>query len=304
MKNILEIKQLSKAYGSIKAVDQISFNVAEGELFAFLGPNGAGKSTTINMLCTLLQKDEGDIHINGFILDKDNDSIRKNIGVVFQNSFLDDGLSVYENLATRAVFYGLSATALKERIKILEKELSLSDFMHRPYGKLSGGQRRRVDIARALVHTPKILFLDEPTTGLDPQTRQSIWAYIDKLRKENLITIFLTTHYMEEADRCDQVCIIDHGKILVHATPSELKIKYAPTLLKLRSSTLSLMDLEKYHHPVHTKQGFYLMVVPNSLSALPILDELKNSLESFEVVEGSMDEVFLALTGTIIREEA
>lgn len=304
MKNSLEIKHLSKAYGPVKAVDRISFNVLEGELFAFLGPNGAGKSTTINTLCTLLQKDEGEVRILDYTLDEHNDAIRKHIGVVFQKSFLDDELTVHENLVSRGSFYGMPMKTIKARIDELNHELSLSEFMHRRYGQLSGGQRRRVDIARALIHTPKILFLDEPTTGLDPQTRLSIWAYIDKLRRENQITIFLTTHYMEEADRCDHVCIMDHGKILVHSTPAELKIQYAPSLLKLKGGQLTQAALSAFGHPVHFKQGYHHVMIPNSLDAYPILEAFKSQIEAFEVVEGSMDEVFLALTGNIIREEA
>jgi len=226
MKNeIIRIHDLSKSYGKLQAVKNISLNVYEGELFAFLGPNGAGKSTTINILSTLLEKDAGEIEINQHILGKDNDKIRNDIGIVFQKSFLDDLLTVKENLITRASFYGLEKSVIMKRINTLSEQLSLHEFIDRPYGKLSGGQRRRADIARALVNHPKILFLDEPTTGLDPQTRHSIWTYIEDLRIKHKMTIFLTTHYMEEASKCARVCIIDHGENLEWKTPSEVRVQ-------------------------------------------------------------------------------
>lgn len=190
MNSIIKLDHLSKSYGNIKAVTDISLEVYEGELFAFLGPNGAGKSTTINVLCTLLNADSGKVLINGYALGRDDEKIRRDIGVVFQKSFLDNLLTVHENLVTRASFYGLSKETAKQRIDDLTKQLSLGEFIHRPYGKLSGGQRRRAEIARALVNHPRILFLDEPTTGLDPQTRHSIWAYIDELRRKHRMTIF------------------------------------------------------------------------------------------------------------------
>lgn len=300
---MIKIHDMHKSYGSLKAVDGISLEVPEGALFAFLGPNGAGKSTTINVLCTLLSKDTGEVTLNGHLLGRDDDAIRHDIGVVFQKSFLDDLLSVRENLASRGAFYAIPHGELAERIETLARQLSLGEFLDRPYGKLSGGQRRRADIARALINHPRILFLDEPTTGLDPQTRQAIWTYIDGLRAQHHMTIFLTTHYMEEAARCDEVCIIDHGKILELGTPSRLKLKYAPTLLKLRGH-LKASDLAAFTYPHSLKNGGYEVVVPDSMAALPILEALKASLESFEVVEGTMDAVFLALTGNLIREDA
>jgi len=304
MKNeIIRIHDLSKSYGKLQAVKNISLNVYEGELFAFLGPNGAGKSTTINILSTLLEKDAGEIEINQHILGKDNDKIRNDIGIVFQKSFLDDLLTVKENLITRASFYGLEKSVIMKRINTLSEQLSLHEFIDRPYGKLSGGQRRRADIARALVNHPKILFLDEPTTGLDPQTRHSIWTYIEDLRIKHKMTIFLTTHYMEEAAKCDRVCIIDHGEILELKTPRELRVQYAPTLMRIKTDSLNDSLIQKFNVPFQKTNDGYEIVLKESKEAYPILDTYRNQIEQFEVVEGTMDTVFLALTGKTIRED-
>ena len=304
MKNeIIRIHNLSKSYGKLQAVKNISLNVYEGELFAFLGPNGAGKSTTINILSTLLEKDAGEIEINQHILGKDNDKIRNDIGIVFQKSFLDDLLTVKENLITRASFYGLEKSVITKRINTLSEQLSLHEFIDRPYGKLSGGQRRRADIARALVNHPKILFLDEPTTGLDPQTRHSIWTYIEDLRIKHKMTIFLTTHYMEEAAKCDRVCIIDHGEILELKTPRELRVQYAPTLMRIKTDSLDESSIQTFNVPFQKINDGYEIVLKESKEAYPILDTYRNQIEQFEVVEGTMDTVFLALTGKTIRED-
>ncbi len=304
MKNeIIRIRNLSKSYGKLQAVKNISLNVYEGELFAFLGPNGAGKSTTINILSTLLEKDAGEIEINQHILGRNNDKIRNDIGIVFQKSFLDDLLTVRENLITRASFYGLENAVITKRINTLSEQLSLHEFIDRPYGKLSGGQRRRADIARALVNHPKILFLDEPTTGLDPQTRNSIWTYIEDLRIKHKMTIFLTTHYMEEAAKCDRVCIIDHGEILELKTPRELRVQYAPTLMRIKTEHLDESSLKQLNVPFQRINDGYEIVLKESKEAYPILDTYRSEIDQFEVVEGTMDTVFLALTGKTIRED-
>lgn len=219
MADIIEIKNLKKTYGDIKAVDDISFSVKEGSLFAFLGVNGAGKSTTIKILCSILKKDGGQVLIGGMDLDKDADKIKSLLGVVFQDSVLDSFLSVKENLAIRAGFYGLSKEEWKDKLAELTELLDLKKILNRPIKNLSGGQRRRVDIARSLINSPKILILDEPTTGLDPQTRVKIWDIIEKLRKKNKMTVFLTTHYMEEANRANMVVMIDKGQIVAYDTP-------------------------------------------------------------------------------------
>lgn len=303
MSTILQIDHLSKAYGSVKAVSDISLSVEEGELFAFLGPNGAGKSTTINVVCTLLAKDAGTVTINGYTLGKNDEAIRKVIGVVFQKSFLDDLLSVEENLAVRAAFYRLSAAETQARIQELSEQLSLQEFLKRPYGKLSGGQRRRADIARSLINHPRLLFLDEPTTGLDPQTRHNIWAYIERLRTQHKMTIFLTTHYMEEANRCDRVCVIDHGTILEMDTPSNLKVKYAPTLLRVKANASFETVLRETGYPYTAQTEGFDVVIPDSKAALHLLSPHVAEIDRFEVLEGTMDTVFLALTGKVIRED-
>ena len=304
MKNeIIKISHLSKSYGTVEAVKDITLNVYEGELFAFLGPNGAGKSTTINIISTLLKKDKGEVVLNQHKLDEENDRIRNDIGIVFQQSFLDALLTVKENLYTRACFYDLDAATIEKRINNLSEQLSLHEFLNRPYGKLSGGQRRRADIARALINHPKILFLDEPTTGLDPQTRHNIWNYIEDLRIKHKMTIFLTTHYMEEASKCDRVCIIDHGQILEMKTPRELRIQYAPTLLRIKSKLLEAKDIEALGYTFHTTNDGYEVILKESKEAFKLLDEHRSKIEQFEVVEGTMDTVFLALTGQSIRED-
>lgn len=302
-KEIIQISHLSYAYSDVQAVDDLSFNVLEGELFAFLGPNGAGKSTTINILSTLLTKNKGEVIIADKKLGESDDEIRQAIGIVFQESFLDDLLSVRENLSVRAAFYNLDTTEIKQRIEQLSNQLSLFEFIDRPYGKLSGGQRRRSDIARALINHPKLLFLDEPTTGLDPQTRLNIWSYIEKLRVEHHMTIFLTTHYMEEAAKCDRVCIIDHGKILEMSTPRDLRVKYAPTLLRIKTQSLKFEDLKSFEIPFTQTSDGYEFALKQSVDAYPLLDQLRAHIQQFEVLEGTMDTVFIALTGNTIRED-
>ena len=226
MSNIIEISSLSKRFGEVQAVNDLSFRVKEGELFAFLGINGAGKSTTINIMCGQLSKDSGTVQLSGVDLDSDPDSIKRNLGVVFQNSVLDKELSVQDNLQSRAALYGIRGKAFRERLAELAGLLEFDDLLKRTVGKLSGGQRRRIDIARALIHRPKILILDEPTTGLDPQTRSTLWQVIGDLRKNEGMTVFLTTHYMEEAADADYVVILDSGMIAAEGTPLELKNTY------------------------------------------------------------------------------
>lgn len=223
MSNIIEVKNLVKNYKDVHAVNDISFTVEEGSFFAFLGINGAGKSTTINILCTVLEKTSGNVKIGGYDLDKEKNKIKELIGIVFQGSVLDKQLTVKENLESRASYYGLNKKEIAKRIESLTQTFDLSEILKRKYGTLSGGQRRRVDIARALINRPKLLFLDEPTTGLDPKTRLQVWEIIHNLRKETGLTVFLTTHYMEETVDCDNVVIIDSGKIVADDSPHNLK---------------------------------------------------------------------------------
>ena len=224
---IIEIKDLKKSFKDVNAVDGVSFNVKEGELFAFLGINGAGKSTTINVISGILQKDSGEVKICGYDIDKDADKIKGKIGIVFQGSALDKKMSVYDNLKSRAALYGIFGQEFKTRLNELCELLDFKDILKRPLNKLSGGQKRRIDIARALFHNPQLLILDEPTTGLDPKTRKIVWQVIDKLRAECGLTVFLTTHYMEEAAEADYVVILDGGKKVAEGTPHELKNLYA-----------------------------------------------------------------------------
>lgn len=226
MNAIIDVKNFTKKYGNFTAVDDISFQVEEGSIFAFLGPNGAGKSTTINTLCTIFEKTNGSLMIDGKDVSDEKAAVRKSIGVVFQDSTLDSKMTIEENLKMHCVFYQVPEKEVEERIQFVLGLVDLLPERKKTVAALSGGMKRRVEIARGLIHYPKVLFLDEPTTGLDPQTRAHIWEYIVKLQKERNITIFLTTHYMEEAEICQKVAIIDGGKIVAHDTPYALKKKY------------------------------------------------------------------------------
>jgi multidrug/hemolysin transport system ATP-binding protein len=302
--DIIKVKNLIKKYGNLTAVDDISFNVKEGDFFAFLGPNGAGKSTTINILCTILDKTDGEVEINGLRLGKDDELIRNSIGVVFQNSYLDNLLTAYENIRTRASFYNIEKDEFDKRLNYLSEMIGIKDILNRQYGKLSGGQKRRVDIARALINEPKILILDEPTTGLDPQTRQKVWEVLEAIQKKNKTTIFLTTHYMEEAANADMVAIIDNGKIIVNDTPMKLKEKYASNILKLlpkdEKKLFKYLDDKGYKY---SKRADYIeVIVKNNMESLQILKDVEEVISSFEALEGNMDSVFVNLTGKNIRE--
>jgi len=304
--NVIEVKSLEKSYGEIKAVKGISFEVREGSLFAFLGPNGAGKSTTIDVLCTLNQYDKGDISVAGFDLRTESKQIRQNIGVVFQDNLLDKSLTIKENLSIRAGFYFKKKEEIIEAVTNASKEAKVEDLMKRKYGTLSGGQRRRADIARALLNSPKILFLDEPTTGLDPQTRKHVWETITRLQKEKRMTIFLTTHYMEEAAAADYVVIIDEGKIVANGSPYELKEQYSHEHIQIKGKKDCMESIEKYLDSKKlkwkNKKTFVDIGISSTLDALDILEPIKEYLESFEVLHGTMDDVFLNITGKEIRE--
>lgn len=303
---IIEVNDLKKSYGKVEAVKSLSFYVEAGKLFAFLGPNGAGKSTTIDIITTFLQRDSGDVIIDGLTLGKDDDRIRNIIGAVFQDNMLDDLLTVKENILMRGSLYGLRGDKLKKAAEKAIASAEVGDFQNRRYGKLSGGQRRRADIARALVNTPKILFLDEPTTGLDPQTRKSVWETIRRLQSETEMTVFLTTHYMEEAADADYVVVIDNGLISAKGTPSQLKEKYAGDFLRL------IPKKEKHDHIIQTLKnmdysftetaGTIKISIPDTLSALPLVEQLKDEIEGLEIVNGTMDDAFIAITGKEIRE--
>ena len=303
--HIISVKGLIKNYGNVEAVRGIDFHVNEGELFAFLGPNGAGKTTTIDIICTLLKPDSGEVTINGYTLGTQDDKIRKDIGVVFQDNILDDLLTVRENLYTRGSFYGVPKKELSEAIERAAGAADVKSFYRRPYGKLSGGQRRRADIARALVNTPKILFLDEPTTGLDPQTRKSVWDTIRNLQNETGMTVFLTTHYMEEAAKADYVAVIDNGLISASGTPSELRAKYSTDTLQLipkDSKNLKSFLIEQNIEFV-VSGGAFIISISDTLKALPLVNKLEKLISGFEVISGSMDDAFVKITGHAMRED-
>jgi len=300
----IEVVNFTKKFGSFTAVDNISFDVEEGSVFAFLGPNGAGKSTTINTLCTIQEKTEGELRINGNDVTHQKDSVRKDIGIVFQESTLDGKLTVDENLRLHCDFYKVPNEKVNERIAFALELVDLADWKKAPVESLSGGMKRRVEIARGVVHFPKILFLDEPTTGLDPQTRANVWDYILKLQKQEHITIFLTTHYMDEAEICNKVAIIDHGKIVAHDTPSDLKKKYATTTMKIKTSRGD--DFAKYiteHKLTYQRENHSFVVHVTTIEdVLEITSLFRESIEDIEINKGTLNEVFIAITGKEIRE--
>lgn len=295
MNSMIEINHLSKSFGEVKAVQDLSIRVKEGELFAFLGVNGAGKSTTINIMCGQLAKDTGSIKINGSDLEKDTDNIKRCLGVVFQNSVLDKALTVKDNLQSRAALYGIRGKEFENRLEELSQLLGLDELLKRTVGKLSGGQRRRIDIARALLHRPKILILDEPTTGLDPQTRKLLWNVVTKLRKSEKMTVFLTTHYMEEAADADYIVILDHGKIATEGTPLELKNLYTGDFITIYGvSEDQIKQLRVSYTPI---RDAYRVVVPKTAEATKLIIQYPEIFQDFEVTKGSIDDVFLEVTG-------
>lgn len=274
--DIIKVEKLTKTYGAFTAVNQISFCVKRGSLLGFLGVNGAGKSTVINMMATLLKPDGGTVEICGKVLGKDDAGIRERIGIVYQQNCLDDLLTVYENLVCRGILYGLTGREARNQCKRLAEVLKFGDIMKKQYKTLSGGQKRRCEIAAALMHAPEILFLDEPTTGLDPATRIDVWDIVERLQREENMTVFLTTHYMEEAAKADDIIILDHGSIIDSGTPFELKEKYAKDRLNL------------YH-----KEECKSIAIDSTLDALPILQKHLGNIDGFEVIQGNMDDVFI-----------
>lgn len=304
MEKIINVTSLKKSYGNVEAVKGIDFYVEEGTLFAFLGPNGAGKTTTINILSTLLTMDEGEVEINGTRIGEDEDFIRNSIGIVFQEGVLDPLLTVRENLETRGSFYKIPKEVLKERIANALIVTGVESIANRRYGTLSGGQKRRCDIARALLHKPKILFLDEPTTGLDPQTRKNVWNTILHLQKNENMTVFLTTHYMEEADGADYVVIIDNGEIVAKGTPSFLKDTFSKDSLNLKpKDEAKLVNwLEKNKHSYTKKNDILVMKIDETLASIDIINQVKDNLQSFQVLNGTLDDAFINITGKEIRE--
>ena len=307
MERIIEAENIKKYFGKVKAVDGISLSVEKGELFGFLGVNGAGKSTTINMLCTLFAPTGGKARICGFDLEKDTEQIKRKIGIVYQNNCLDERLTVKENLMVWSSLYGLTNREQKTRLTEICDILGLNDILARRFGKLSGGQKRRCEIAKALMHRPEILFLDEPTTGLDPATRKSVWETVEKLRKEMEMTVFLTTHYMEEAARATSIAIIDAGKLKETGTPFALKERYASDKLYLipkeGKDSVVAGRITEQNVTCEKKEERLIIRLENSMQALNLLEGIKKDIEGFEVVQGTMDDVFLQVTGKSAAEE-
>lgn len=301
MENVIEIEHLYKSFAEVRAVNDLSFKVKKGELFAFLGVNGAGKSTTISIMCGQLRKDGGSVKICGREAPRELSQITRRIGVVFQNSALDQALSVRDNLRSRASLYGISGREFEEKLKALSSLLDFSDLLSRPLIKLSGGQRRRIDIARALIHDPEILILDEPTTGLDPQTRRLLWNVVNDLRKERGMTVFLTTHYMEEAADADYIVILDRGKIAAEGTPLELKNRYAGDYLTIYTTFPE--SVPELGYPVESLRGALRIKLPDTGAATRLISAHPELFKDWELTKGKMDDVFLAVTGITLGGE-
>ncbi len=291
--NIIEIEHLTKSFGELKAVNDLTFRVKKGEFFSFLGVNGAGKSTTINIMSGTLNKDSGKVLIDGLDVDKDINKITQKIGVVFQFSHLDLVLNGYDNLRSRAALYNILGEDFKKRLEKLTELLDLKDILKRPLNKLSGGQRRRIDIARALIHNPEILILDEPTTGLDPQTRKMIWKVINHMRTEEGLTVFLTTHYMEEASESDYVVILNKGVVAAEGTPHDLKNKYSSDYISFYNTD----EIVDFGYPVTKIPNGYKIKIPNTAIATELVLKYPDKFKDYEITKGKMDDVFLTVTG-------
>jgi ABC-2 type transport system ATP-binding protein len=302
--NSIEVDHFTRRYGDFAAVDDISFTVEQGSIFAFLGPNGAGKSTTINTLCTILEKTHGELRINGNDVTSQKGKVRSDIGIVFQESTLDGKLTVEENIRLHCDFYDVPRAEVPGRISFVLELVDLADWRRAPVASLSGGMKRRVEIARGLAHFPKVLFLDEPTTGLDPQTRASVWEYIHKLQKQKSITIFLTTHYMDEAEICHKVAIIDHGKIVAHDTPDNLKKRYTSTTMKIETTDPGGMANYLAARSLDYRQSAGRFTIHATMvdDVLQIAAAFRESITDIEINKGTLNDVFIAITGKEIRK--
>ena len=301
---MIQVQGFTKKYGNFTAVDDISFTVDKGSVFAFLGPNGAGKSTTINTLCTIFDKTEGKLTIDGKDVTTQKNQVRSAIGVVFQDSTLDKKMTVEENLRMHCVFYKVPKREVDERIQFVLTLVDLLEWRKKSVSALSGGMKRRVEIARGLIHYPKVLFLDEPTTGLDPQTRSHVWAYIFRLQKEKNITIFLTTHYMDEAENCDKVAIMDHGKIIAYDTPFGLKKQYTKDRAYVTTANPAafeqLLDVQGIAYI--QKEKYHRIDIDDNAKLLHVLSECRDDITDIEIRKGTLNDVFLEITGREIRE--
>ena len=295
MEEIISIKNLNKTFKEVKAINNLSFKVKKGEFFAFLGINGAGKSTTISIMCGELTRDSGEVYIDGKNIDEQMESIKVKMGVVYQKNVLDDPLTVKDNLKFRAALYGIHGKEFEEKYEKLASLLDFADLSSRTYGKLSGGQKRRVDIARALIHDPEILILDEPTTGLDPQTRKTVWKVVNDLRKEKGLTVFLTTHYMEEVTDADYIVILNKGEIVAEGSPLELKNKYTGDFISIYN--VSKEEIVLLGLPFNEIPNGYRIEVANTYEATKLIINNPNLFKDYEVIKGKMDDVFLNATG-------
>ncbi len=309
---IIQVDHLTKKFEDFTAVNDISFEVREGEIFGFLGPNGAGKSTTIKVLCTLLQPTSGHIRVGGHDVEKESDTVRSMIGIVFQDNSLDSDLTAQENMEFHCMVYHIPRSERVERIKRLLDLMELTEFKDRRVKTFSGGMRRRLEIARGLLHEPRLMVLDEPTVGLDPQTRNYIWQYVRDLRKVHHTAIFMTTHYMDEAENCDRIAIIDKGRIVALDTPAALKKMVGDDQIELSTrDNARVMDAirEHYQMPVSEREGLVVIQVPSAEQFAPkLLAELPGltdgvSIETIHIRRPSLEDVFLKLTGRTIREE-
>lgn len=299
----IEVNNFTKKFGDFTAVDNISFSVEQGSIFAFLGPNGAGKSTTIKTLCTIQDKTAGELKINGNDVMRYKDKVRKDIGIVFQETTLDNKLTVEENLKLHCEFYHVPKAEVSERINFVLDLVDIKDWRKASVDSLSGGMKRRTEIARGLVHFPKVLFLDEPTTGLDPQTRTNVWEYIHKLQQQKNITIFLTTHYMDEAEICSKVAVIDHGKIVAHDTPYNLKKQYTTTTMTIKTAAPERLIQHLNEHSLKFKQdnGHITIYATKINDILDMVSSFKDVIEDIQISKGTLNDVFLAITGKEIR---
>jgi ABC-2 type transport system ATP-binding protein len=301
---IIEVRNFTKKYGNFTAVNNISFTVEAGSIFAFLGPNGAGKSTTINTLVTIFDKTSGELFIDGKDVSAQRAAVRSVIGVVFQDSTLDKKMTIEENLKMHCVFYRVPKNEIEERIRFVLNLVDLSDVRRKSVSALSGGMKRRAEIARGLIHYPKVLFLDEPTTGLDPQTRAHVWEYVLRLQREKNITIFLTTHYMDEAEICNKVAVMDNGQIIAHDTPFNLKKLYTKDRAYVTTSNPAMLEryLDERGITYLVKEKYRRIDVEDNAELLYVLSECRDSITDIEIRKGTLNDVFLEITGREIRE--
>lgn len=304
--SIIEVKELTRNYGKLIAVDKVSFEVSEGEIFGFLGPNGAGKTTTISMLCTLLKPTGGEAVLCGHDVLRQRDQVRRCIGLVFQDPTLDEYLTAEQNLRFHAYAYNLPKELRERRIAEVLALVDLSDWRKSHVRTFSGGMKRRLEIARGLLHSPKVLFLDEPTLGLDPQTRRHIWDFVLQLRRQQQLTIFLTTHYMDEAENCDRISVIDHGHIIALDTPEKLKDSLGGDVVTIMAedNQAAARELkEKFNLSPEIQDGHITFSIPHGEMFLPrLMQNFQSPLTSIGIHRPTLDDVFLKLTGRVIRD--